>query len=116
VPGDKPLFYNGFAYARNLLFESEQFVSSGQGGFRVSCPVDARNATAAFVPALEAWRRGGARNLACACGDSHDLTALIYRPACGFAKQWLEFSDVGAADIAASDALLEGTRVIWRRG
>jgi len=107
---------DGFASARTLLFEGEQFVSSGQGGFRVACPVDDRNATAGFVPALEAWRRGGARNLACACGASHDLTSLIFRPVCGFAKQWLEFSDVGAADIAAPAALLEGTQVIWRRG
>ncbi len=116
VPGDRTLFPDGFAGARIIAFDHEQFVSSGQGGFRVWCPVDARNATARFVPALEAWRRGGARSLACGCGGTHDLTALTYRPDCGFAKEWLEFSDVGAAELVAPDALLEGVRVIWRRG
>jgi hypothetical protein len=116
LPGQQALLAGGFVRARVVRFEQTQFVSSGQGGFRVLCPSDGRNATARFVPALEGWRRGGDRAVACGCGARHDLSAMTYRPECGFAREWLEFSDVGAADVLAPDALLDGVRVVWRRG
>ena len=39
-----------------VRFDTEQFVSSGQGGFRVSCPAGSGNVTGLFVRALGAWR------------------------------------------------------------
>lgn len=115
VPGAVPLIPGGFAAARVVRHADEQLVSSGQGGFRVHCPADGRIVTAAFAPALEDWRRGGPRALRCGCGATHDLRALHYQPACGYARAWLELLDVGAAEIDAA-ALPPGVTVIWRRG
>lgn len=115
LPGPRPLVAGGFLRARVMRHTDEQLVSSGQGGFRVFCPADVRNVTAGFAPALEAWRRGGPRALVCACGATHDLAALHYRPACGFARAWLELADVGAAELDVR-ALPAGVEVVWRRG
>lgn len=104
----------GFLRARVMRFDAEQFVSSGQGGFRVRCPAGAGNVTRGFVPALEAWRAGGARELACRCGVTHDLAELEYAPACGFSREWLELVDVGEATPPAG--LPRGVRVVLRRG
>lgn len=104
----------GFLRARVMRFDAEQFVSSGQGGFRVRCPAGAGNVTRGFVPALEAWRAGGARVLACRCGATHDLAELDYAPACGFAREWVELLDVGEA--TPPPGLPMGVRVVLRRG
>ncbi len=113
LPGPTPVV-GGFAHARILKFDREQFVSSGQGGFRVWCPVERRNITAAFVPALRMWRAGGERVLGCGCGAAHDLAALDYQPVCGFSQEWIELTDVGSASLPPD--LPDGVRVVLRRG
>lgn len=98
------------------------FWSSGQGGFRVFCPDVPGGApiTAAFVPALEAWRRGGPAALGpCPrCGAEHRLDALRFAPEAAFAPAALRLIDVGRAWLEPGElpaALAAVTRVIAQR-
>ncbi len=120
-PGPRPLVDGGFARARVERFPDVRFASNWQGGFRAACPVDGRNVVPQLGPALEAWRRGGARALACPCGRTHDLSDLAYAPEAGFARGWLALVDVESATLA-DDARavaaeeLGGVRIVARRG
>lgn len=113
LPGAVRIF-GGFARARIVKLDREQFVSSGQGGFRVRCPAGAGNVTNRFVPAIGKWRAGGGRTMACVCGTGHDLIDLDYQPACGFAREWVELVDVGL--VSVPEGLPEGVKVVLRRG
>ncbi len=117
-PGPVDLVGGGFLQARVVPFDSEQFISSGQGGFRVWCPDGGPNITAAFARALTNWRAGGARSMACGCGAVHDLPDLDYRPSCGFSRGWVELVDVGSSDLTAAGhaALPLHTPILARRG
>lgn len=120
-PAARPLVDGGFALARAEVFPRERFVANRQGGFHVRCPADGSNVVPRFNKALEAWRVGGPRALECACGATHDLAALDYRPPAGFARGWVVLTDVGGAELtAAALALAEGelgrVRVVGRRG
>ena len=119
-PGARVLVSGGFAFGRVLAFEREQFISSGQGGFRVFCPVHGTLVTAAFVPALTGWRAGGERIVACGCGASHDLAHLDFRPACGFSTEWLELLDAASDELDPAAAAVyqgQGPRgIVLRRG
>jgi len=98
------------------------FWSSGQGGFRVFCPAVSGGApiTAAFVPALEAWRRGGRAALGpCPrCGAEHRLDALRFAPEAAFAPAALRLIDVARAWLEPGEVPAEigaVTRVIAQR-
>ena len=109
--GEQPLFDGGERLCRAEISPRGRFFSSGQGGFRVSCPVDGRVITSAFVPALEGWRRGGCREIQCPCGLRHDLDALDYTPPAGFAAAWIEARDVGSVELSAPAAAI--LREMW---
>ncbi len=99
----------------------ERFFANGQGGFRVGCPLDGRSLTGPFRVAIEAWRAGGARSLACPCGDQHDLDALRYEPPAGFAREALVVNDALSAELppptrSAIATLWPGVRVVGSRG
>lgn len=120
-PGPRPLVDGGFAAARVEVFPRERFVANRQGGFRVFCPKDGTNVVPAFNPALEAWRAGGPRLLACACGEPHDLADLDYRPPAGFARGWVCLTDAGTLELtpealALAEAEFGRVRVVARRG
>lgn len=98
-----------------------RFFANAQGGFRVSCPTTGGSLVAGFPAALEAWRLGGPRQLACACGAVHDLDTLAYAPAAAFASTAIELWNVPDADLppAAARALggwWPGFRVVGSRG
>lgn len=116
-----PLVDAGVAEVRVEVFDRPRFASSGQGGFRVSCPRTGQNVVPAFNPALEAWRAGGPRVLDCPCGDRHDLASLAYAPQAGFARGWVALVDAGGAELLPDAAriareILGGLRVVLRRG
>ncbi|MFN7142967.1 MAG: hypothetical protein ACK4YP_04275 [Myxococcota bacterium] len=120
TPGPRALVDGGFARARVEVFDTPRFASNNQGGFRVSCPVDGASVVVPFSRALERWRNGGPRALACTCGETHDLAALVYAPEAGFARGWLALLDVGGAAVdpaalALADEVLGGVRVVARR-
>ncbi len=120
-PGPRPLVEGGFARARPEVFDRTRFASSGQGGFSVRCPVDGSNVVAPFSSALEAWRVGGPRHVACGCGREHDLVDLVYSPEAGFARGWLAVIDVQGIELdaearAEAEVLFEGVRIVVRRG
>jgi hypothetical protein len=99
-----------------------RFWSSGLGGFRVFCPVvpDGAPITAAFVPALEAWRHGGRDALGpCPrCGGLHPLDALRFAPEAGFAPAAVRLVDVARAWLEPGElpeGLSAAVRVIPQR-
>lgn len=120
-PGPRPIVAGGFARARVDVFDHVHFASSGQGGFTVRCPITEGNVVGAFNRALEAWRAGGPRQLACECGLTHDLTELHYQPHAGFARGWVTLVDVQGVELTAdaqaeAERLLMGVRIVVRRG
>lgn len=120
-PGPRPLVPGGFARVRADLGDRVRFVANGMGGFRVYCPDTGANVVPSFDRALEAWRAGGPRALACTCGALHDLAALDYRPPAGFARGWIAVEDAAAVDIdpaalAEAEACLGEVRIVLRRG
>lgn len=86
------------------------------GAFRVFCPEagpekkSGENVTAAFVPALAAWRAGGARDMACACGQRHALEALRFVPPCAFAATAIVLPD---RDPAPPPAVEDAAQAAW---
>lgn len=119
--GAGDLVADGHSPARLRRSATPVFLANRQGGFRVFCPETGDNLVPTFVPALGAWRAGGPRRLTCACGATHDLAALCYRPEAGFARVWIEIPDVGAAELSpAADRLakelLGEVRIVLRRG
>ncbi|MDP2308191.1 MAG: hypothetical protein Q8P18_19380 [Pseudomonadota bacterium] len=120
-PGPRPLVPGGFARARLETFDSVHFASSGQGGFAVRCPVTEQNVVSGFNRALEAWRAGAPRRLACVCGQAHDLIELHYAPQAGFARAWVALVDVQGVELtpeayAEAERQLMGVRMVVRRG
>jgi hypothetical protein len=120
-PGAAPLVDGGFHRAQADDYVDVRFVSNGQGGFAVACPVDGHNIVPVFNPALEAWRAGGPRTLACPCGRRHDLAALRFRPDAAFVRGALLLVDVAdavptAAALALAHDIYGGARVVLRRG
>jgi hypothetical protein len=120
-PGPRPLVDGGFARATVETHATPRFLSNHLGGFRVRCPVTGDNVVPAFNRAIEAWRAGGPRSLACVCGRTHPLEALAYAPEAGFARGWIALSDVGGitlADeaLALARAHLGDVRVLASRG
>lgn len=94
-----------------------RFLANRSGGFRVRCPDTGATLADRLHPAVEAWRRGSPRVLACACGVTHDLADLDYFPAAGFARGWIELDDVGDADLVAeARSLAPDVRLVLRRG
>lgn len=98
-----------------------RFFANGQGGFRVSCPTTGESLVPGFSAALEAWRLGGPRQIACSCGVAHDLDTLVYAPPAAFASTAIELWNVPAADLPpaaarAVDACWPGFRVVGSRG
>ena len=104
------------------VHDTVRFWANRTGGFRVACPDQRVPIVAAFVRALEAWRVGGPRVLACpACGDAHPLEALAFAPDAGFARGAVCLEQVEHAEVprGVHDALVDawgGVRVVARRG
>lgn len=116
-----PLVEGGCAAARACAAPAARFLANRQGGFRVRCPATGANAVPAFSRALEAWRRGGPRRLACDCGATHDLNALDFAPPAGFARSWVEVVDAASPVLLPEAARIVEevwgeSRVVWRRG
>lgn len=121
LDGPRPIVAGGAARLRVEAHPTPRFVANRQGGFRVRCPVDGRNVVPAFNPAVERWREGGPRTLACPCGRTHDLDALDFAPAAGFARGWVALEDCGGAELDPEAAVLAaralgGMRLVLRRG
>lgn len=119
--GEAPLVAGGEGARRAGTWPRERFFANGQGGFRVACPATGAPVADRFWRALEAWRRGGPRTLACACGAEHDLDTLAYAPPAGFAAAWIEAIDAASDEPSAPAAALlarvwPGYRVIGSRG
>lgn len=105
------------AHARLVVAPRQRFVANRQGGFYVRCPVDQSLVGDRFLRALTAWREGGPRALECACGATHDLAALAFAPAAGFAWAWIEVPEVEAPELAEEAlAVLGEVRIVLRRG
>jgi hypothetical protein len=65
-----------------------------QGGFRVRCPVAAKNIASEFGAALVRWRTGEERSLICpACGQVHKLEECVTAPPAAFGSSAIVFSD-----------------------
>lgn len=72
-----------------------------QGGFKVCCPVNGAPLARPFGAALEAWRRGAPRMLACpACGANHPLEEVELQPPGGFARGAVVLADVGGPELS----------------
>lgn len=89
----------------------ERFFSWGQGGFRVFCPQNGAALATDFGRAMGQWRAGGPRQLACGCGQMHDLHALHFQPPAGFAQTWIGLR--GAVESEVSPIALEIVRAYW---
>lgn len=105
------------AQARLVVAPRQRFVANRQGGFYVRCPADQAVIGDRFRRALTAWREGGPRTLGCACGATHDLAALDFAPAAGFAHAWIEVPDVDGPELSPEAvAALGDVRIVLRRG
>ncbi len=93
-----------------------------QGGFHVRCPACAAPLARAFGVAVGRWRAGGAREVACgACGTSHDLDGLDFRPPAAVASFALVIRDAADGRLRdegrrAVERFLGPVRVVGRRG
>lgn len=115
--GARALVAGGVGHVVWMREAAARFLANRSGGFRVRCPSSGALVTDRLHPAMAAWRAGGPRVLACACGGTHDLAVLDYVPAAGFARGWIELDDVGGADLVAeARALAPDVRVVLRRG
>lgn len=120
-PGPNALLDGGFRRAGAEARATPCFLSNRVGGFRVACPVDGRVVVPDFNRAMERWRAGGPRRLACPCGADHDLDALRFAPEAGFARGWLVIEEVDGVEIdpAALSAAREAfgdVRILLIRG
>jgi hypothetical protein len=120
-PGSAPLVEGGFRRARVERFDRVRFVSSGLGGFRVTCPDGGGSVVEAFDRAHSTWVRGGPRTLTCRCGREHDLAALGFAPEAGFARAWIALQEVEGLDLAAearrgAEQILGTVHLVARRG
>ncbi len=94
-----------------------------QGGYLVRCPACTWPLAREAAAALARWRAGGGRALACpACGGTHALEGLAYRPAAAPGRFAVELRDVQGlalttAGRAGFEALLGGAfLVVGSRG
>jgi hypothetical protein len=103
-------------------FEEDRprFLGNSLGGFQVRCRDSGRPVARPFARALEGWRSGGPRSMACPCGALHALEDLDFRPPALFARSWIEIRDAASAELApaavATLGALGGVRIAWRRG
>lgn len=121
-PRAAELLPEGFSRVRLDLPDGVGFYANRQGGFRVACPEGGANLVAAFVHATGAWRAGGPRTLSCpACGHTHPLEALDFRPPAAFGRLAIVIADVGSATLpvaarAEVERALGPFATIGRRG
>ncbi len=118
--GSQPIVPGGFLRLRRERWGASVLYANGQGGFRVRCPKTSVPAVSAFTKALPLFRAGGPRHLLCDCGELHDLNALQFFPAAGFARLAWCFDAVGAAELsaevqAAFSECFGGHRLVFRR-
>ena len=97
-----------------------RFLCNERGGFRVACPNSGQPAARAFSQALQAWREGGPRNGACACGETHDLGDFSFVPPAAFAASWVQLVNAPSAVLMEAtsvniSAFWPNYRVLWVR-
>ena len=120
-PEATALLPGGFAALRLDRPGAPTLYANEQGGFRVPCPSCGAPLAGPLSAAVEAWRRGGPRALACPrCGWAGDLAEVQGRPPFGIARAAVIFADVGGTALseageAALAPLLGAARVVLRR-
>lgn len=123
-PGAGPqrdaLLPGGFARLWLDLAPDGALFANQLGGFRPRCPDSGAPLARPFAAAMEAWRAGGPRSLACPCGRVHPLEALDFEPPAAFARGAVIFSDVRSVEptrrcLEAIRALLGPHRLLLRR-
>lgn len=110
-------------FRRLWLDQPEQATVYGNqvGGFQVRCPETGETVVAAFNAAVQAWRAGAERALACpSCGAAHPLEALTFRPPAALALGAVVLADVARPELAPAvrrelSAVTGPGRVILRR-
>ena len=111
----------GFA---RFWFESSErlrLYANHQGGYRVFCPECSENIARAFAAAVQKWRAGSVRSLACSmCLAETPLEECVLKPYGGFAHSALIFAGVGEAAISLSaqqliSDVLGETRLVFKR-
>lgn len=81
-----------------------RFLCNERGGFRVTCPDNGLPSPRSFARGLQAWRDGGAREAACACGSTHALDTFVLAPPGAFAQSWLQRVNVDSAELDPEQA------------
>lgn len=120
-PRARELVAGGFGRVRFDDPGTEVLYANQLGGFRVTCPARGANVVPAFQAALQLWRAGGARSVACPeCGAQHDLAELDFAPPAAFGFCALVVADAGdrvlRPDAAAEiEAALGRCVLVWRR-
>jgi hypothetical protein len=101
---------------RSMMVSDDQkvrFFANQLGGFQVLCPDRGTHIIPSFSAAMTQWRAGGPRVLArCgACGATHALETLHYRPPAAFGRRVLRLIDVQRA--AIESVALQWMREAW---
>lgn len=118
---DGSLIEGGFRRLRLDLPDHIALYANHQGGYYVRCPQTGGNLAREFSAAVQAWRAGGPRTLACAhCGSTHPLEAVQLAPPGAFGRGAVVFSDAGSVALADDvlpmlEPILGEGRVIVRR-
>ena len=90
----------GFVSAQTETSDGLRWFHAGQGGTRVSCPVTGLNVVTSFNDQMAELRSGGGFVMACgACGGTHDLSDLDFRPPATFGYAALVLRDVANAGL-----------------
>ena len=117
----KSLPAGGFA---SLLLEESpraRLYANHQGGYRVFCPGCNENIAKGFSLAVEQWRRGSPREMACSfCGQIFFLEGVVSQPPLCFASAAIILHDVQEASLGAfwearCRLLLCDFQIIFRR-
>ena len=120
---DNPLVIGGFGRFWLDIPGRLTLYANQQGGYYVRCPISGGNLARNFSLAVEDWRRGGVRSLACQhCGAVHALEAITLAPPGAFARGAVVFTNVGSLELSEGvrEALVpvigSGREVIRRVG
>ncbi|TNE87449.1 MAG: hypothetical protein EP330_18470 [Deltaproteobacteria bacterium] len=95
----RPRHGSGLPRAERLTIdvaEGPVLYGNQQGGVRVRCPNTGVPAAMALSDALTRLRAGGAGDVACPCGESHDPNELDFAPPAAVATSALVAVDVDA--------------------
>ncbi|MEL6342671.1 MAG: hypothetical protein AAFV53_06035 [Myxococcota bacterium] len=97
-PGEgTPLVDGGFRRLWLDLPARVTLYANHQGGYYVRCPITQGNLAREFSVAVEQWRAGEPRTLACPhCGQIHPLEEVRMAPPGAFGRGAVIFSDVGS--------------------